>query len=260
MAADNYAKLWVQRNLNTLASTRAGEAIQNTGMALPCSVTAVNVDGFGSLVTVSFEANVPYTKPDGSKAYYTLPPLTLPKAESQWLRAPTQIGDVGLTIPADTFLGGISGLGSGVADLGVNYGNLTTLVFLPVAAKSFGASPNLNQAWVNGPDGAIVSDKAQAVLVIVDATGKAISLVVPSGGGVGIGALFSSLPDTAATLTNADFTTFQTALLAARQNDQIAFKAAMVTAGISGASSIVLPTLSAVSVPPGSTIVRIAGG
>lgn len=255
----NSDKLWLQGNLNSIAIQQASAAIQATGRALPCTVTAVNVNGFASLVTVKFEVVVPYVV-KGVRKTYTLPPATIPKAESQWGRNPTQVGDVGIARAADTFLGGISGLGSGVANLGVDYGNLTNLVFEPIAVTTFPAAPSLNQYWVNGPDGAVISDTNQTVSVIVDASGKAISLVVPAGGGVGVGALFSSLPSTAAAFTNADVSTFQAALLAARQADQVALKAAMVAAGVTNASSIVLPTLSAVTVPPGSTIVRLAGG
>lgn len=172
MANDD--KLWVQQNLPAIAATRAAAAIQQTGRALPCRVIAVNPSdpgtgdplGYG-FVQVQFELTVPYTKPDGTAASYTLPPLILPKAESQWLRAPTQVGDFGMTVPADTFLGGISGLGTGVADLGTDYGNLSTLVFVPVAATSFPAAPDPNSAWVNGPDGAVLSDTAQTASVTV---------------------------------------------------------------------------------------------
>src|SRR5580692_8889340 len=111
--ADNYDALWIQKNLNIHATNRALLAIQETGRSLPCSVTAVD----GSLVTVKFEV----------MGAWTLPPLTLPKAESAWMRTPTQVGDVGFTVPADTFLGAISGLGGGVADLSKDYGNLSTL-------------------------------------------------------------------------------------------------------------------------------------
>jgi hypothetical protein len=170
----NDDKLWVQQNLNALAATRAALAIQQTGRALPCSVLAVNPPdpatgnplGYG-FVHVQFELTVPYTKPDGTAGTYTLPPLILAKAESQWLRAPTQVGDFGMTVPADTFLGGISGLGTGVADLGTDYGNLSTLVFVPVAATSFPAAPDPNSAWVNGPNGAVLSDTAQTASVTV---------------------------------------------------------------------------------------------
>ena len=162
---DDFIKLPLQSSLNRAATARAEEAIQNTGRALPCKVTAVE----GSIVTVTFEANIPYQQPDGTIAVYQLPPITLAKAESQWMRSPTQVGDFGLTLPADTFLGGISGIGTGVADTGVDYGNLsgTRLVWVPVAALSFASAPSPAQAYVNGPEGVFVSDTAQTATHVV---------------------------------------------------------------------------------------------
>lgn len=150
----SYAKLWVQQNINRAATNRALEVMQNTGLGeLPVQVVAVS----GSMVTVAFQVAGPWT----------LPQIQIPKAESQWVRAPTQVGDYGMARAAGTFLGGISGLGSGVANTTVNYGNLTTLTFVPVASTSFGAAPSLNQAWVNGPKGSVVSDTAQTATHVV---------------------------------------------------------------------------------------------
>lgn len=152
--ADNYSKLWVQSNLNKTATNRALEAIENTGRALPCSVVAVS----GSIVTVKFEVNT------GNQ---TLPNVTMPKAESQWFRAPTQIGDTGMTIPCDVYLGGISGLGGGIARLLQRRGNLSRLMFQPCASTAFAAAPDQNKAWVNGPAGAVLSTKDGTVSITV---------------------------------------------------------------------------------------------
>lgn len=164
--ADNFAKLWLQGNLNKMATLRALEKIESTGYALPCRVVSVS----GSIVEVSFEVE------GGDR---TLPNVKMPKAESQWLRAPTQVGDSGLTVPSDAYLGGISGLGGGVAKLGQKRGNLAALTFIPVASTAFAAAPDPNKAWVNGPAGAVLSDTAQSAgvtvsdnLVTIKAAGK----------------------------------------------------------------------------------------
>lgn len=165
--SDNFQTLWAQGSLNQHAINRGLQLIQETGRALPCKVTAVN----GSLVTVAFECTFS-AEQNGEPTPITLPQVTIPKAESQWLRNPTQVGDVGITVPADTFIGGVSGQGSGVADLGTDYGNLSSLVFLPIAATAFPASPDANRAWLNGPNGVEISDEAQTITIIVDhATG-----------------------------------------------------------------------------------------
>jgi hypothetical protein len=172
VAPDYAQKLPLQQSLNELATNRALEAIQRTGRALPCKVTAVNPKSLGySIVTVSF---------DVQGGPWTLPPLTLPKAESQWLRAPTQVGDFGITVPADTFLGGVSGLGNGVADITVDYGNLSTLVWVPIGSTSFGAAPDPKKAWVNGPNGAVLSDQQNTVSVTCDNTAAQIIITAGS--------------------------------------------------------------------------------
>ncbi|MBR8434829.1 hypothetical protein KDW37_29120 [Burkholderia cenocepacia] len=137
--ADNYAKLPLQRSLNRVAIARAAQAIEDTGNALPCRVTKVS----GSIVTVEFEM----------QGTWTLPPVTIPKAESSWIRNPTQVGDKGITVPADAYLGGISGLGGGTADFR-RRGNLSALVFLPVSNAGSGPD-DPNAAQVCGPNGMI---------------------------------------------------------------------------------------------------------
>jgi hypothetical protein len=139
--AENYAKLWVQKSANQLAINRAQQAILNLGRALPCRVVAVS----GAIVTVAFEVNA---------APFNLPQITIPKAESNWIRMPTQVGDFGMTMPSDAYLGGVSGLGGGVATLS-RPGNLSALVFVPVSNKN---SPPIDQnaAQVQGPNGAII--------------------------------------------------------------------------------------------------------
>src|SRR6185437_12230915 len=65
----------------------------------------------------------------------TLPNITIPKAESNWIRMPTQVGDKGWTVPADAYLGAISGLGGGTPTLSRPH-NLAALVFVPVSNKN----------------------------------------------------------------------------------------------------------------------------
>ncbi|QGZ66353.1 hypothetical protein [Paraburkholderia acidisoli] len=158
--SDDFSKLWLQGNLNQVAITRAQQAIKSLGRALPCRVTSVT----GKIVTVEFQMD---TTP------WTLPPITIPKAESQWLTEPTQIGDEGMTMPADAYLGGISGLGGGNADFRQR-GNLTALVFVPVGNKSF--SPiDPNAAQIQGPNGTILRTTAGASSIVTNTDGTTIT-------------------------------------------------------------------------------------
>jgi hypothetical protein len=159
--SDDFAKLWFQDNLNQVAVTRAGQAIKSLGQALPCRVTNV----VGKIVTVEFQMD---TSP------WTLQPITIPKAESPWLTEPTQEGDTGVTMPADVYLGGISGLGGGTADFRKR-GNLTALVFVPVGNKSF--SPiDPNAAQLQGPNGTILrTTTGTTSSVVTNSTGTTIT-------------------------------------------------------------------------------------
>lgn len=156
----DYDKLWMQHDLNTLAVNRANELIQTLGMALPCRVTAVN----GAIVTVALE--VQSDRP--------LPLVTLPKAESPWIRMPTQVGDFGVTMPASVYLGGISGLGGGTASM-TQPGNLSALIFVPVSNAN---SPpaNTNMAYVQGPDGATIQTTTGTTSsVVTDTSGTTVT-------------------------------------------------------------------------------------
>ncbi|GLQ45669.1 hypothetical protein GCM10007862_07200 [Dyella lipolytica] len=154
--ANNASKLWLQKSLNDLAINRAQQAIQNTGRALPCRVVAVN----GSIVTVAFEVN---------SAPWTLPQITIPKAESQWVRMPTQVGDFGLTIPGDVSLAAVTGMGMGIASM-VRRGNLSTLVFLPLSNKNL-PPIDPNAAQIEGPNGAIIRTTSGSASLTVNDDG-----------------------------------------------------------------------------------------
>lgn len=143
MNIGNARSLPFQGSVNQAAVRRAADAIAQLGRSLPCRVTAVS----GSIVSVKFEVNA---------APWLLPPVTIPKGESQWIRSPTQIGDFGFTVPADVYLGGISGLGGGTADMS-RRSPLTALVWVPVGATGF-PDVNTNAACIYGPDGAVIRD------------------------------------------------------------------------------------------------------
>ncbi|MHB1937599.1 MAG: hypothetical protein ACYCOR_13565 [Acidobacteriaceae bacterium] len=156
-----YEKVWVQDSLNQVAIQRILDLIQNQGRSLPCKVISVT----GALVTVAFQVNA---------SPLTLPQITIPKAESNWIRTPTQVGDLGWTVPADAYLGGVSGLGGGVATLD-QPGNLSALVFVPISNAS---SPpaNQNAAIVQGPDGAVIqTTTGTASSAVVNQSGTALT-------------------------------------------------------------------------------------
>lgn len=158
---DNAERLWFQNSLNQIAIERAAEAIEQLGRALPCSVVSVS----GQIVTVQFEV---------SSAPFTLPQITIPVATGKYDWQPIQKGDTGITQPADVYLGGISGLGGGTADL-TRRGNLSTLVFVPVSNKAW-TVPNANQRVVQGPEGVLLQTLDGTNSVNIAASGVTITV------------------------------------------------------------------------------------
>lgn len=159
MSDQDYDKLWLQNTLNAVGIARAAEAIQQTGAALPCRVVAVS----GSLVKVAFEVTT---------APWVLPQITIPKLESRWIRTPTQVGDFGLTIPADAYISAISGQGGNTPDM-TTPGNLAALGWLPVGSTAFPAV-NINAAYVSGPEGAVIQTEDGSTVITANANGVTI--------------------------------------------------------------------------------------
>nr|WP_245168500.1 hypothetical protein [Enterobacter roggenkampii] len=68
-----------------------------------------------------------------------------------------QPGDKGIVIPADTYLGGVSGQGGGVADL-TPPANLSALVYLPISNTEW-ESVDGNVVTIYGPEGVTIRDE-----------------------------------------------------------------------------------------------------
>jgi hypothetical protein len=138
----NYIKTPLGETLNRIAIEVAKTVIQQLGKALPCSVVAVD----GQIVTVKFEISTEFT----------IPQVTVPIAGAEYIRFPTQVGDTGVCFPASAYLGGITGLGGGIAGL-TQPMNLEALVFFPIGKTSFFVV-NPNALVLYGPDGVVLRD------------------------------------------------------------------------------------------------------
>lgn len=166
--ADNAQKVALARTLNQWGQRRAAAEIQRQGRALPVQVVSVA----GPIVTVKFLiANT-------SNSPYTLPNVTVPLAGPQYWRPPTQMGDLGVVFPVDAYVGGVSGLGGGVADLSLR-ANLSTLVFFPIGNKNWSVTDNPNANVIYGPDGVILRDTNKQMIQTLTA---ALWAVMAAGG------------------------------------------------------------------------------
>jgi hypothetical protein len=179
MSATNAQKTPLARSLESFANRKVMGQLARLGMALPAQVTAVE----GSIVTVSFLL--------ASTAPYTLSNVTMPIDGPEWARAPTQIGDLGVCRPASVYIGGVSGLGGGVADLSQR-APLATLTFFPIGNANWSPSDNPN-AWVlYGPDGVILRTQDKTVGMTIAKTGFQMTGLPTSSVGLLPGSLWNS--------------------------------------------------------------------
>lgn len=177
------------RTLNQFAERKVRGVIALTGQSLPASVVTVVSSG---IVTVKFElVDVPYT----------LPNLTCPIFGPEYVRYPIQPGCLGFVVPADAYLGGVSGLGGGSADLKPR-ANLSTLVFFPIGNKNWSQTDDPNKLVLYGPDGVVIRDLAKkntltvgSTEVTLDLTAGSLVITVPNGQNVTInGAAIVNIP------------------------------------------------------------------
>ena len=164
--ASNVQKQSLALTIPTHVQNKIEDALQKVGKDLPCHVTAVNSNGS---VTVAFDLTDPTL---------TLPTVTLAVAQSRYFRNPIQVGDLGVTRAADSYIGGVTGLGGGTAQFGQR-ANLATLVFSPVGNANWPAMNDPNKAQMGGPNGAYIADLNGRCIINVGTAG--IIITVPSG-------------------------------------------------------------------------------
>ncbi len=164
--SDAFIKKPLGQSLNDLSTKRAEDAIQLLGKALPASIVTVNKAG--TIVTVKFELGaIPFT----------LPRVRMPVLTTEYFRAPLQVGCRGFVIPADAYLGGVSGLGGGTATL-ARQSNLGALVFAPIGNMDF-QDVDGSVATVYGPNGVTLRTQNSAVRLLLTPSG--VTIIVTGG-------------------------------------------------------------------------------
>jgi hypothetical protein len=154
MPATNSQKVPLARSLNDFAINRGKATISQVGKTLPCSVVSVT----GSVVTVKFEVNT---------GTHTLPQVTIPVFGPEYIRHPIQVGDKGMAISADAYLGQMSGLGDGVATM-TPRGNLSMLTFMPIGNKNWSKTDDPLAVVIYGPNGVILKETSGACILTLN--------------------------------------------------------------------------------------------
>jgi hypothetical protein len=164
MSGGNVQKTPLVSTLNRFAESKATDNTQQLGKSLPCSVVTVVSSG---VVVVKFEVQ-------SSVLGATLPNVMVPVAWPEYIRYPVQKGDKGMCVTADAYLGGVSGLGGGVAGL-VQQGNLAALAFQPLGNKAWTATTDPNAVVIYGVQG-------RGVTLLSDIGGQTVKLVLTNQG------------------------------------------------------------------------------
>ena len=181
-------------SISNLIQNKLGENEQAFGFQLPCRVIAVD----GAIVTVNFEID--------TNGEFTFPPVTCPIAQSTYIRLPVQVGDLGMCIAANARLGGVTGLGQGLAPLGLPF-NLGALVYVPIGNTDW-STVDPNAVNINAPNGVVFRDTNNNCTITLLPSGVTVSIgstsLVVNSTGVTVNGKFTVNGDVATTgaLTN----------------------------------------------------------
>ncbi len=147
------------------------------GWQLPCRVTKVE----GSIVTINFEV--------AQNEGFNFPEVQCAIAQSTYVRLPVQVGDLGICLSANARLGGINGLGNGLAPLATPL-NLEGLIYVPIGNLNWSAV-DPDAVNINAPNGVVIRDTNNACTITL----------VPSGVTVVRGATQMVINDAGVTIT-----------------------------------------------------------
>lgn len=153
-------KLNFAGNMNSFADNKIASASQMAGKILPASV----VSRSGNMITVQVLLR---------DTPYVIPHLTVPLFGPEYIRYPMQLGDKGILIPADTYIGGVSGLGGGTANL-TTPANLSALTFLPISNTEW-ESVDPSVLTLYGPEGVTLRDSKSKTTFLLTPTSITIA-------------------------------------------------------------------------------------
>jgi hypothetical protein len=162
---DNAQKTPTAQYLSQFAQKVVQRFLQQLGLSLPGQVATVA----GSIVTAKFNVT----------SQQNLPTRKMPMAGPEWIRYPTQVGDLGVAVAVSASLGPASGLGSGMPNLNQKQGNLANLFWMPISSANWSQTDDPNAVVMYGPNGVVLRTKDGTAKIIVSKTG--IEITSPPG-------------------------------------------------------------------------------
>lgn len=163
----DYLKKPLTQSLQAWGKGKAADAVWAQGRCWPCTVSQVISSG---IVEVNFEVNAGPT--------LTLSKIIIPILSPEYIRYPIQVGDKGMTVGANTLLGGLTGLGAGVAQLS-QPANLAGLAFLWLGSTTWMTPLDTQAVELYGPNGVNLYDKARQTIMRLGPSGITITLGGP---------------------------------------------------------------------------------
>jgi hypothetical protein len=143
--------------LDAAQRAASSTAVKQAPQSYPCTVTAVS----GSIVTVAFQVNTPWT----------LKQMTIPVFGPEYIRYPIQVGCKGFAMAASTTLGHMSGLGSPTQPDLSTAPNLSSLVFMPIGNVGWTSPQDANALELYGPTGVRIHTTDNTAFINVTETG-----------------------------------------------------------------------------------------
>lgn len=157
----NQQKTPFGESISRFATSTAKSVGELVGKSLPATLKAIT----GSIVQLNYEVT-------GSQ---TLPSPTVPLMGSKYHRLPYQPGEKGVTLAGGAYLGGMSGLGEGTADLSQR-GNLSTQFWAPLSSADWPAEDQNTHTLIGGPNGIKLKDATGAAILTMTATTISMSV------------------------------------------------------------------------------------
>ena len=132
----------INQNLQQAIDYQAQASAQSDGWSLPCQVLSVSSDGLFVKVNICVNDLSTYFQQ-----------VTIPVMQSQYVRLPIQVGDVGITRKADISLYPVSGQKNGNPNFGEDGNYEAILAFEPISTRgnqngitAFPTSPDIKRS------------------------------------------------------------------------------------------------------------------
>jgi hypothetical protein len=162
---DNAQKTPTAQYIAQAISKIANRVVSQLGLSLPGQVVSV----VGSVITAKFNVT----------SSQNIPNRKMPMFGPEYIRYPTQPGDLGVAVSVSASLGPASGLGNGMPNLNQAQGNLANLFWMPISSANWSPTDDLNSVVIYGPNGVVLRTQDGTCKISISKTG--IAIIPPAG-------------------------------------------------------------------------------